>query len=282
MKEEIIDPAQIPLHLTGKALYQWLIKNKDLLIKKKKSMPVFTAPLAYDVSFITPVKSGGVKAAGKDDETIDPDTLRANVVGNASWFCDHYLDVLSEKCYDKTVEEKGVGGVYPPHIEDHIYKSTAHVGDVLNVYTKRIQLRKLGLDKDGSTNCVCWETDIRKAYNEKVFLFYKNGKINQHSIGLWYVRIELAVNDEEYQKEYEIWKKNYEKIINKEPVDKYGFFWFVSEIKLIEVSCVLFGANELTPTINIVESKSITVEQPVTTTEQPPKKSKFNFALLNA
>lgn len=279
--KETIDPYRIPPNLTGKALFTWLIENKQLLINKKKSMPVFTSPLSSEVTYISPLKDGGTKASGASDAPIDPDTLRVNIVGNAAWYCDQYLDVLTDKSYDKTIEQKSVGGVFPPHIKDHIYSSTSHVGDVLNVYTKRIQLKKLGLQQDGSTVCVCWETDIRKAYDEKVFLFYGNGKINQHSIGLWYVKIELAVNDENYQKEYEIWKKNYEKIINKEPVDKYGFFWLVSEIKLIEVSCVLFGANELTPTLSSVESKSITDEEPVTTTLAQPKKSTFNFALLN-
>lgn len=270
---------KIPSELKGKELFKWLIANKAALIAKKKSMPMYSPDLSAEVSLVMPSKDNGLKSDGSSP--IDPDTVRVDIVGNTSWWCDSYLDVLTDKCYDKTVEEKGVGGVFPPHIQDHIYKSTAHVGDVISVYTKRISLKKLGIQKDGSTVCVCWQTDIRKAYDEKVFLFYKLGKINQHSIGLWYVKIDLAINDKEYQKEYELFNKNYDKIINKDMVDQYGYFWLVSEIKLIEVSCVLFGACEPTPVISTNEAKNITSEEPVTTTHEKPKKKSFMFSLLN-
>jgi hypothetical protein len=52
----------------------------------------------------------------------------------------------------------------------------------------------------------------------------------------------------------DFWNKYYKDIINKEFVDEYGFFWVVNEIKLLEVSAVLFGANELTPTLEIGNS----------------------------
>ena len=50
----------------------------------------------------------------------------------------------------------------------------------------------------------------------------------------------------------------YDSIINKEKIDKSGYFWYVTEIKLFEISAVLFGSNELTPTVATQKE----VEQP--------------------
>jgi DNA-directed RNA polymerase subunit RPC12/RpoP len=51
--------------------------------------------------------------------------------------------------------------------------------------------------------------------------------------------------------------------------DEYGFFWVVSEIKLLENSCVLFGANELTPTLEVQDSSN----QPAKSTDHYPLNS---------
>ena len=42
----------------------------------------------------------------------------------------------------------------------------------------------------------------------------------------------------------------YSNIINPEKANKQGFFFAVTEAKLLEVSNVLFGSNEITPTIS--------------------------------
>ncbi len=78
----------------------------------------------------------------------------------------------------------------------------------------------------------------------------KLSKINQHSIGLKYIKIALAINDEDYKEEFEVWNKYFENVINKDKAEVNGFFWAVQEIKLIENSAVLFGSNEVTPTLD--------------------------------
>jgi hypothetical protein len=163
------------------------------------------------------------------------------------------------------------------HIRDHEYKLSAEVGDVADIYLQDVSLTDLGLKEKGKTQCVIFETDIRKDYDPVIFDKYRTGKINQHSIGLQYVKIEVAIKDEGDEKEMDFWNKYYSKIINKEVADQYGFFFVVSEYKLLENSAVLFGSNELTPTISVTEQpKSLsTDEQPVTTTEDQPQ---FNIS----
>jgi hypothetical protein len=64
-----------------------------------------------------------------------------------------------------------------------------------------------------------------------------------------YVRMDLAVNDDEYKDEFKTWQEVYPLLGNPEEADKDGYFWAVREAKLIEVSAVLLGSNVLTPTL---------------------------------
>jgi hypothetical protein len=65
-------------------------------------------------------------------------------------------------------------------------------------------------------------------------------------------------------------------VINKEKIDKAGYFWIVPEMRLYENSAVLFGSNEITPDITD-ENKGEPSEDTQEDTEEPgnttPKKS---------
>jgi hypothetical protein len=264
----------LPAHLKGKALYQYLVDNKADLIARKMMLPIKSDPFCFETSFITTAKEGATKADGILATEVDTDVLGVKVVANTAWWCDSHMDVLTDKSYNKSVKEKGI---LIPHINDHNWESTAHVGDVKGVYTQDIPLKELGIKKNpGSTTCLIFETLIRKDYNEEVFKFYKNGKINQHSIGLQYLNIELAINDPDYEKEIDFWNKYIDKIINREYVEEKGYFWLVSEIKIYENSCVLFGANELTPTLEVQKSG----EAPAKSTSQQQTAKLFDFSPL--
>jgi hypothetical protein len=258
----------IPENLRGKELFKFLIENKSKLVAEKKSALKKTDATISSTSIISPVKTSATKDMGEGVQDPETGIVDVKVVANTAWWCDSAMDVLTDKCYDKSVKEKGI---LIPHIHDHEWCSTGHVGDVKAVYTQTISLKDLGLKKAGSTTALIFETKIREDYNDDVYKFYKNGKINQHSIGLMYVSIGLCINDKDYLPEFELWNKYYDKVINQDVVDERGYFWIVPEIKIMENSCVLFGANELTPTL---DAKTDTDNEPSEDThEQPSHKS---------
>jgi len=88
-----------------------------------------------------------------------------------------------------------------------------------------------------------------------------------------YQKLELAVNDPESKQEFAVWQKVINKIANKETAIKQGYFWHVSEAKLIEISAVLSGSNELTMT---VDNKLEFVIEP----EEVKEKKGIDFAYL--
>lgn len=240
---------EIPDGLSKKDTLKFLVENKSRFIAQKKSIIKYTDNTISDPEIIrVAIKDAADKTAGGAPADLPDGQVWVKIVGNACWWCDDQMDVLIDDSAKKTIEQrKGL----IPHLPDHTHKLEAQVGDVQDVYLEAVSLRKLGLNKTGSTQCIVMESLVRKDYNPRVYELYKSKKVNQHSIGLQYVRIELAVNDPEWEKEMDFWNKYIDKVINKAYVEEKGFFWVVSEIKLLEISGVLFGSNELTPSLEV-------------------------------
>lgn len=258
---------EISEELKGKELFKFLAENKNALIAQKKSMLKQSDAISFNA---TPIKTQSEKALSQDN----PDVCSVKVVANTAWYCDSQMDVLLPDNAKKSISErKGM----IPHLHDHRHEISAQVGDVKNIYYQDMSLSELGIPAIGSTQVLIFETDIKKSYNEQVFNLYKSGKINQHSIGLQYVKIGLAMNDEESIAEYELWQKYASKVINQSIIQEKGFFWVVPEIKLLENSAVLFGSNPITPTLSAKQDD--TEHEPSDDTQGQPLKFDLNEAI---
>jgi hypothetical protein len=215
------------------------------------------------VSF-APAFTGKSEANKELSTPQDPNICRVKVVANTSMYCDSQMDVLLRDNAAKSIKErKGM----IPHLHDHIHEIAAKIGEVVNIYYQEMSFSELGIPGIGTAQVLVFETDVYKSYNEQIFNQYKAGKIKQHSIGLQYVKIGLAINDPESVAEYELWQKWALEVINKETIDNKGYFWAVPEIKLLENSAVLFGSNPITPTLDV---KSTDSEPSDDTHSQPP------------
>jgi len=121
------------------------------------------------------------------------------------------------------------------------------------VYEQEVKWSDLGVNKAGKTTVLMMDSDIKRKMNERIFDEYKDSAIDQHSVGMYYVKIFLAMNSDE--PEHAQYKETYDKYIdrigNREEVEKKGYFYAVLEAKLIEISAVLEGSNELTPTLDV-------------------------------
>lgn len=274
---------EIDPELQDKQLFAFLKANKKQLLAQKKMDVKHACAFSYSPSYSIP-DSTGFKAVGGEQIPEDADILRVDVVANTSMWCDTYMDVLLKGSASKSMKERK-GNI--PHIHDHDWTVGAEIGEVVSISYKDIPLRELGLKQEGTGQALVFETDVMRSYNSVVFEKYRTKKIKQHSIGLRYVQIDLAINepdDEYYKDEYKLWKKHIDQIINKEYVESKGYFFPIAEYILLENSCVLFGANILTPTLS-TSQKSDTVDQPDehATDEQPfnldeaIKQTKFIF-----
>jgi len=80
-------------------------------------------------------------------------------------------------------------------------------------------------------------------------------EIQPHSVRIEYVRLELCVNDADYEEEFANWNKYAPMVANLNKAIEQGYFWAILEAKLIEVSCVIAGSNPITSTLEPTEPK---------------------------
>jgi hypothetical protein len=113
-----------------------------------------------------------------------------------------------------------------------------------------------------------------------MFNQYKQGFVNNHSVGMRYVKMELAINDKDYEKEKNFYDKYISQVINKEDADKLGYFWVVTEAKVIEGSAVPMGSNPITPTTNIKSEPSLI--DLINNTDTQEKAADSTFSIIDA
>jgi hypothetical protein len=254
--------------LSGKSLFEYLIENKKDLIAQKKSMPITT-----DIFSCKSIYTGhkGTSSIKNEGEGMNAGITKVSFVGNMSMFADSYLDVLGDNSFAKTIRENGPQGKKMiRHLKNHQYDTDGVVGTPTSIYSKSLNLKDLGVDSHIENGIgLIMDSDVKRKYDRKTFEMYTDEDINQHSIGLQYGKIALAINDEEYPEEKKIYDTYLDKVINREVVQKSGYFWYVSEYKLFEISAVLMGANELTPTLSTIKS----IDQPPNSTDTEPVSS---------
>ena len=203
-------------------------------------------------------------------------TITKTIVGNTYNWMDSHMDVHVKGCFTKTIKERGTR-IW--HLHDHERKITAKVGKPQDIYEDEIEWKTLGIDKEGNTTALFMTSEIQKELNSVIFEAYKAGEIDQHSVGMQYVKIKAAYqseesahisawSEEELKEANENWNKYYPLLGNPEEADKAGVFWVVKEAKLIEISCVLEGSNSLTPTLeNKTEPSNNTPPEPSSDTQ---------------
>ncbi len=224
-----------------------IIKNKEELIAIKKSAIkhsdcVSTLPIK-DVSETIKLAMDGEESANK------------RVIANTYYWLDSHGDVHVKGTFTKSIKEN-IGKIF--HFDNHNHSFSAKVGNVKSVKEVSLNWSDLGINKEGKTICVIGESELIEDYNCQVFDAYKNNEITQHSVGMIYVKMDLAVNNPTETEYYKNWTDIYPLLGNQEEADKRGYFWVIREAKLKEYSCVLWdGSNSLTPTI---EDKTEAVE----------------------
>jgi len=254
MKITIKDINEMP----SKNRFDFLASNKDEVLKMKRSI--------IKIADVFEMPKIGNKAVSQPIIENEVDKLHVKVVANTALWIDSQLDMLLPDCWKKSITERPE---LIPHLHDHIRQIDAKVGEVTAIYGQFLTFADLGIKGIGQTQALIFETDILKEYNEMVFAQYKDGKINQHSISLQYINLQIAINDKKQEKEFALWNQYLPIAINQSKALESGYFFIVKECRIIENSCVLFGANEITPTLEVIEISN--------SSEDLPQKAQINI-----
>lgn len=251
---------------TKKEEIAYLHTHQKEIIAMKKTAVKFTDGSIYLIHGAGSSQINAFKALHTSVKNDTDTTIERTIIGNTYNWMDSHDDVHLDKTFSKSIDERG-DKIF--HLHDHEQKVTAKVGTPISVYEETVKWRDLGVSKAGTTTALMMDSKIKSALNKTVFDQYLNSEIDQHSVGMYYVQLAFATNDPDYKEAYAEWQAHIDKLGNKEKAEEKGYFWAVKEAKLIEISAVLQGSNELTPT---VEAKDIEDNEPSKDTQkdEPP------------
>lgn len=241
---------------TKDELFDYLRKNKELLKIEKKA----TFKEADGIGCFYLVKSDNktniVKDISEAVENIEAGKLKVSVVINATNIVDSHLDLHLPSMWNKTLKENSM--IY--FLQEHKREFTKIISypEDVKAYVVNTTFKDIGYNLDAETQLLVFDATIDGEDNEYMLGRYKRNKVKNHSVGMIYVKIEFCMNsDSKWDVEEKAnWDKYYPKVANKEFVDAYGYFWAVTEAKVVEGSAVPLGSNPATPTLNISEAKS--------------------------
>ena len=234
-------------------IFEHLRQNKSVLLLEKKA----AIKHADDVpTFFVKTIDEKHTAVKSIDETETPEQGKFNVkvAINTTNLIDSHMDLHVPSLWKKSLKESK--GLYL--FQEHQYKFNYVISDNVKAYTVLMSWKDLGFDYEGTTEVLVFDAEINPDDNELMAKKYKQNKVKNHSVGMRYVKIELAMNSDSRYDEQEkaVYDKYYPIIANKEVADDLGYFWVGTEAKVIEGSAVPIGSNRATPTLNISEAKS--------------------------
>ena len=235
---------ELPKFETKKELFDHVVKNLDYIIEEK----MLEFKKADSVGFtVMANKSFNNKQSVQD--LLNKDVLEVTAIINTTNIMDSHKDVHIPGLWDKSLSEnKRIR-----HLQEHVNKFDHIISDKedLKAYVKTYTWKSLGYEAEGSTQALVFESKVRKERNAFMHEQYAKGNVDNHSVGMQYVKLVTCINDEDYGAQFEAWEKYFPQVINQEEAEKSGIFWAVTEAKAREGSAVVDGSNFVTPTTSV-------------------------------
>lgn len=244
--------------MTREQKIEYVWKNREMFITQKTNTlkhadVVYHAQLDNDTT-------KGVNKAGVDITIEDPTVLNAKLVINTTKLIDSHMDCHIDGLWKKSLSESKQLLLLEEHRMTFDKIIADSLVDKLQASTQTVSFKSLGFNYSGNTEALIFDVQIKKDVNEYMFNLYKKGRVTQHSVGMRYIKIFLCIDSDEpnYSSEKANWDKYYSLVVNKDVADQKGFFWAVTEAKVIEGSAVVKGSNECTPVMEIeIEKKPL-------------------------
>lgn len=253
----------------------WLVENQARMKAERRCEPKFTSGQNFGsltaISFAVNKKGEKIKAEVMDsDEDGDMDTgvINVKVIINATNILDSHRDVHLPGIWKKSLSEKKL--IYLCQEHDLSFKGI--ISDELKAYTQVFTFKELGVDLEGSAECLVFDAIVREDRNEFMFNQYKKGYVRNHSVRMEYVKEYFCMDSDEPEcTQYkEAWDKYSPLVANTEDLAKVNWFYAVTEAKIRdEGSAVVKGSCFATPTIDMTIENKIQAEKPLESNEPP-------------
>jgi len=237
----------IPEFKTLEEKFEYLRANKRLIFTQKKSAVKFSDPLQH-LNFVPGTGLYAAKAlslSGGGEVAL----FKVKLAINTTNLLDSHSDVHIPGLWTKSLKERRDLFL----LKEHNLSFESIISDVITATADKMTWKSLGFKFDGETEVLVFDTEIEKERNEYMAEQYAKGRVKQHSVGMQYVKLFLCMNS---QSKFDIeekanWDKYYPQVVNQKDADSQGYFWAVTEAKVIEGSAVPLGSNFATPVISI-------------------------------
>lgn len=234
----------IPQFSNKADLHKWLVQNKQLIIDAKKSELKRADVLVHLPTVLQKVVTD--KAEGEQADAVE---INVELAINSTNWLDSHGDVHIPGIWDKSIKEQKT--LYL--LQEHKMMFDKIISDELKASTKNYSFKELGVEAEGMSEVLVFSGVIKNDRNPFMFNQYRKGWVRNHSVGMRYVKIYFCLDSDEpwAASDKDNWDKYYPAVANKETADAIGYFWAVTEAKIIEGSAVPIGSNIATPTISV-------------------------------
>lgn len=268
---------EIPHFEDKKLLQKFLFDNKSKLESQKKAIVKEADGIGVSsIQFAN--KTNASKSEPVNIETTEEILVKAII--NTTNVIDSHMDLHVPGLWNKSISEnKNI-----LHVQEHKsweFKSIISDGSDLTAYTKEYSWKELGFDFEGTTEGLTFDSVVKKFRNEYMFNQYAKGFVKNHSVGMRYMKYVMCIDNEDYGAEYEAYQKYLPMAINPDVAEKSGYFWAVTEAKVIEGSAVPLGSNWITPTFSVGENKSEPSKDTRQTEAEKSLQQRKQFLLTN-
>lgn len=265
-----------------------VFEQKDIIIARKKAAIKHCDVVLNTLKHEETSKVNAEKA-GVDLSSEDLSVLAAKLVINTTNLIDSHMDCHMPNLWAKSIQEIGLFFLLQEHDMSFDKIIADSKNDGLKAYTKNVPWSQLEMNYSGTTQALIFDTKIKKERNEFMFNQYRKGYVLNHSVGMRYVKIFLCIDSNEpmYSSEKANWDKYFPQVANQDVAEEKGYFWAVTEAKIIEGSAVVKGSNFVTPVMELEAEKNIenieaagstsTTEPPKSTQEESNKLSIYDF-----
>lgn len=248
----------IPKFNTVAQTQKWLAENNRLVIDTKKATMKCADGVSYILSLVDK-DDNVIKGVTEVSKEITSETQRIKVrsIINTTKLLDSHDDVHIDQLWNKSLKENGENYL----VREHKFDFENTITDNVKAFVKRYEWKELGYHYKGDTQALVFDSVIDKTESPFMFNKYATGKVKQHSVGMRYVNLFLCLSSEIYGKEYlENWEKYFPEIANYEQAEEQGYFYAVTQAKVIEGSAVMKGSNFVTPTTSVEAAKNTSEE----------------------
>jgi hypothetical protein len=192
--------------------------------------------------------------------------IKRTIIGNTYYWKDSHDDVHIDGIFTKSIKERGAKKIF--HYHDHQGMLTSKVGEFDRVYEKTVLWTDLNVQVQGYTTALMGDSNIQEWRNKSIFKDYLDDNIDQHSVGMIYITMQLAINSDEpaYKENKKEWDQVFPRIGNKAETLEDGYFWSQKEARLIEMSAVGDGSNRVTHTVQNIAPDLQGKDEPSTDT----------------